>query len=158
MKNKKATYILLSIVAAIWGIIVYKIFSTVGSKESIQQENISYSSMLPVKTAIDTFSIIANYRDPFLGKMTLSPSENDKPKTSVKKIEKPAPEPLKWPSIVYRGMIKNQKTGKQLYLLTIDKQDNMMKPGEMISDIELKRVYRDSVEVVFKKEKRTIKK
>ena len=55
-------------------------------------------------------------------------------------------------------MIKNQKTNKQVYLVTINNQDNMMKPGDVISDVELKKVYRDSIEVTFHKEKKVIKK
>ena len=158
MKNKKAIYILLPLVAIIWGIIIYKVFSAIGSKAIEPSDNFSYSSMLPVKTSIDTFSIIANYRDPFLGKMMVHSSENDQPAKPVIKIEKPKPVPAQWPSIAYHGMIKNQKTGKQLYLVKINNTDNMMKRGEIISDVELKETYKDSIEVVFKKEKRMIRK
>ena len=150
MKNKKTIYILLPAALGIWGYVFYEFFSFVGSKEVVQAGNVAYSSMLPVKTAMDTFSIVADYRDPFLGKIAIASSENDKPKNIVKKIEKPT-EPVKWPSIIYRGMIKNQKTNKQLYLVSIDKQDNMMKPGDFVADVELKKVYRDSIEVVYRK-------
>lgn len=145
------------IVLGIWGYVIYQIVSVVGHKDVTLANNITVHTVLPEKNIIDTFSIVANYRDPFLGKMTLTPSENDKPKIPVKKIEKPV-EPVRWPSVVYHGMIKNQKTNKELYLVTINNQDNMMKPGDVFSDVELKKVYKDSILVIYKKEIKTFRK
>src|ERR1051325_867816 len=157
MRNKKALYVLLPVVILIWGIIIYKFYKAFNSDEEIQQNNFSFSSLSPVKTTVDTFSILADYRDPFLGKIAATPSSSDKPKNQTK-VEKSKPEPIVWPAIIYKGMIKNQKTGKQLYLVTINNQDNMMKPGDVFAEVELKKTFKDSIIVLYRKETKTIKK
>jgi hypothetical protein len=157
LKSKKAVYILLPIVILIWGFIIYRIFSVVnlsveGVREAVLQPRVSQGP-----AHIDSFSINADYRDPFLGKM-ITREESEKPKAPVVKKEVPKPEPIVWPVIVYKGMIKNQKSNKQLCLVSIGGQDNIVKEGDLIGEIELKRLTKDSVALAFKKETKYFKK
>ena len=157
MKNKKLIYILLPLVILIWGSIIYKIFYNTSREEELAdeilpQKNISATSVL------DTFSIIANYRDPFLGNVVYSENNvNEVPKQKV--LPQPKVEQVvQWPNIVYGGMIKNQQSTKQLALLKINGKENIIKAGEMVGTIELVKIYKDSVEVKMGKVGKVVRK
>lgn len=157
MKNKKLIYLLLPLVILIWGTVFYKIFFSTAPGEEWEEEAINpqkNSTAAPV----DTFSIIAGYRDPFLGNTVYSENtirEIPKPKIRPEpKIEQAVP----WPSIVYGGMIKNQQSTRQLALVKINGKENILKAGEMIGTIELAKIYKDSIEVKMGMEKKVVKK
>ena len=63
-----------------------------------------------------------------------------------------------WPSITYEGMIKNQTSSRQLALLIINGESHFMKIDDQINGVEVLKIYKDSVQVVFEKIKRMIKK
>ena len=154
MKHKKITYLLLPLVAVIWGIIFYRIFSAV-SPEPILPVGGSILTSKTINTSIpDTFSIIANYRDPFLGKV-VQVKDSASGKVKPPKTEKVVI-PKQWPSLSYGGIIKNQKSGKQFVLVNINGEGNLMKTGDEVSGIQLLKVYKDSIEVSFQKEKKVV--
>lgn len=157
MKNKKILYLLLPLVAIIWGIIFYRIFSITGSEPGLTV----IGNILPgntINTSVpDTFSIFANYRDPFLDKVVTHIKDTNSYKAKTPKVEKIVV-PLQWPVLSYGGIIKNQKSGKQLVLVNINGQGNLMKEGEEVSGIQLLKAYKDSVEVSFQKAKRVVSK
>ncbi len=69
MKNKKLTYFLVFIVLVVWGMIVYRIFESVGGNDD---DNLQATSGKMVKEPYNDFSIpkdtthlLLNYRDPF---------------------------------------------------------------------------------------------
>lgn len=159
MKNKKATYILIPLVALVWAMIFYRIFSAVKPADNeLMQTNALAMDSTVSNTLPDTFSIHANYRDPFLGTMISSERpvlrNTSLPTTPVKTtvIIK------SWPVITYGGMIKNQKSNKQLALLQINGESKMMKVGDMEDEVELVKIYKDSIEVMFQKGKRMVRK
>jgi len=99
----------------------------------------------------DTFSIIAEYRDPFLGKIRSAKPKTLQPKKKPKPVQK-EPEPqLRWPSITYGGMIRNQKTGKLVAMVKIDGKDNLLAVGNVVSEVRLVKVYPDSIKVALGK-------
>ena len=69
MKNKKLTYFLIALVVFVWGLIFYKILVGVfdGNKNYVIT-NIQKKSVKDIIITSDTFTIKANYRDPFLSK------------------------------------------------------------------------------------------
>ena len=141
-------------VIATWGYMFYEFFSY-GSTDSTIQRKSNFSVPKAENARPDTFSISGDYRDPFLGK-TVEERTSNAPKT------KAPPPPLKaalpWPKITYGGVIKNQKSSKQLYLLQVNGSDNIIKEGDVISDVQLTKAWKDSIQVVFQKEKKIIKK
>ena len=149
LKNKKTLYVLVPLVLIIWGVIGNRIY------QSMKDDNPGYymeqASSKPVIEVLepDTFSIIAEYRDPFLGRIRSS-----KPKT-VQSKKKPTPikkkpEPiLRWPSITYGGMIRNQKTGKLVAMIKINGKDNLLSVGNVVSEVRLVQVYPDSIKVAL---------
>ncbi len=157
LKSKKALYVLLPLVAIIWGVIFYRIFSAVKPAEGGQKEVFFQAGFTSGPLSADTFNISADYRDPFLGKMTTT-AENEKPKIPAVKKPQPKPEPVAWPAVVYKGMIRNQKSNKQLCLVSIAGQDNMMKVGDVYAEVELRKLFKDSIEVTYKNETKYFKK
>lgn len=166
MKNKKLTFVLIPLVLALWGTILYRIFHVVnGDKDSdrITENAIvesAGSALLP-----DTFSIHPDYRDPFgakrINKVVFS--ENKVSAASRNTIIKN--EPLRtaisitpWPTLTYSGLIKNQKSNVQLAMVQINGQASIMKTGDIISGVELLKIVRDSIEVKFRAERRFVRK
>lgn len=108
--------------------------------------------------ASDTFSIIADYRDPFLQNQSFSQNTvNEIQKSNIPlslKVEKV----VQWPTIVYGGTIMNQKSSKQLALVKINGKEKILKTGEMVEEIELVKIYKDSIEVRMLKNRKVVKK
>lgn len=162
MKNKKLLYILIPLTIFIWGMIIYRIVASSNSGNDNQVLNAQHIENNTVDTLNETFSIDPSYRDPFLGKRLKQNSESNNPTansvaTSVKPV-KNIPVISSWPTVVYLGIIKNQKSNKQFTLVQINGQSYSMKIGETEAGIQLVKVYKDSIEMKFGKEKRFFKK
>jgi type II secretory pathway component PulC len=157
MKNKKLLYILIPGTLLIWGMIIYKIFNTVHAEENTVAQ---HAELITTDDEIksDTFSIHPVYRDPFLRKK--NKINNPGSGQAATKITKPkiVPVVIAWPKIIYSGIIKNQKSNKQLALIEINGQSNMMKVGEEVYGVQLLKVFKDSIEVGFLKEKKFVSK
>jgi hypothetical protein len=162
-KKKKLTYLLGIVVIGVWGTILYRVYSSYFSKPKQEKTTEVSSNTLLTLSPVDTFSIAANYRDPFLGKITSTrkrrtssghASKSSATKSTVK--VKSTPPATKWPKLKYGGMIKNQHSGKLVALFSIDAQSYRMKEGEMNKEILLKEIHRDSVVVEFAEVVKTI--
>ena len=148
-------YVLLPLVLLVWGMVGYSLMAGKGKRAPV---------ITPVNTLIketgpsnaETFSIVADYRDPFLGKM---PSR--KPKVKKKRVSKPKappPPPVNWSFISYQGMVQNQKSGDTRAILTINSSGQLMKTGDVQHEVELLKIHKDSVEVRFQRTNKYIKK
>lgn len=165
MKNKKLLYILIPIVLLVWGVIIYRIFNVVNGSGSNEVRKSSFVENTVNENLIDTFSIHPNYRDPFISKRAKKTTFENKITSTVTKpdlIKKVAnvvvPLSNKWPSIVYNGLIKNEKSNKQLALVQINGQSNILQLGNVAEGVELTKIFRDSIEVKFNLEKRFVRK
>lgn len=164
MKNKKLLILLIPATLLIWGMIIYKIFSVVSGGDNVGQVQRTVSVVNnDTNILTDTFSINPTYRDPFLGKSNKIALNANVGNSTLKTINSPKPIiPSSssinntFPKIIYGGMIKNKQSNKQLVLIQINGQSNIMKIGDIVSEIELTKVFRDSIEVKFKKEKKFI--
>lgn len=153
MKNKKAIYILVPLLIAIWGGIAYQVM-TFSSTEIAPSSSLNIPILAIEPTIFDTFSIYANYRDPFLGKTIEEKKTVIPAKTKVVVPEVKANIP--WPKVSYGGVIKNQKSSKQLYLVQVNGNDNIMKEGDVVEKIQLVKAWKDSIQLVYQKEKKVV--
>jgi len=155
MKNKKTVYLVLPVVVGLWALVIYKVVNIYSASEKAVVSTSSFVPPVFVSNTMDTFSITANYRDPFLGK-TEVPAVKKTPVVAPppKKVIEPTP----WPAVTYGGVIKSRKSNEQLCMVSINGQTNFMKEGDVISDVLLKKIYKDSIDVVFRKEKRVVRK
>lgn len=71
-KKRKTIYIMLPVIIVVWGYVLFQFFSFFSSSPNYAEEKPD-SPINIDKVEIDTFSIIANYRDPFLDKRYSTP-------------------------------------------------------------------------------------
>ncbi len=166
MKNKKLIWILLPVVLVIWGLIFFQV------KKAVQGGNNATVAPAPIPMAFtnasDTviYQLKLNYDDPFLKggrKVIVQAPSSDKPKTPTLKKPKVVRTvtklPLKWPNIIYRGLISSKKGNKSIYMLEVDGASILMTAGEQRDYLRLIKVYKDSVRIEYKgEEKRTFTK
>lgn len=152
MGDKIKKYILFGLVLLIWGIIAYRIINI--TKPSSNQHRESYDSRNRFeKGKIDTFKLLLNYPDPFVYFKTSERQDNKK--MPIEKAIKEAGQSktfvkgdVKWPDVLYGGIIKNNISGKQILLLTINKKEYLMKVNDTLEGLLIKEVYPDSIKLL----------
>ena len=148
LKNKKKTYLLLVVVLGIWGVIGYQIWTGLQhdtAEIKIQEVNINFNR--EANTAIDTFSIQTASRDPFLGTLTT--------KKKKSRVINPAKK-IVWLPISYQGVVKKQGSKEQVFVITINGQQHLLKKGQSRDSVSLVRGSAKSIVVRYKKQQKTI--
>lgn len=158
--KKKLTYLMLPVVIGIWGIIFYRIFFTGGNDPVSTIAKNSIPAGPADKVSADTFTLIADYRDPFLGKplITTAPTTGRKIIDNPAKKISPLPVSTTWPAVSYSGMIRNQASADQLAILQVNGQSFMARTGEIVQGLKVMKIYRDSVEIAFGNDRKFFKK
>lgn len=174
MKNKRLLYVLLPAVLAIWGLIFQRLWSAAegGPEEAVMETVEPRPTARPV-TSHAPPKLLLNYGDPFKGstiKLSQSvdmtgPSSNPVPAVGSSQTPSlnfpvaapaiPAP-PVVWPSLKYLGSINNTRQDTQIALLVIEDKETMLKAGDNRQGVMLTKIFRDSVQVVFKGKKKAI--
>lgn len=165
MKNKKVTYLLVFMVMLVWGAVVYKYFS--GSSESEDNQLVyhapSYAGSYTFDAQVDTFKILADYRDPFFGdrvhkidKKNIRYSARVKMNTAPQKIteEEEKKEAIVWPRLKYKGLINS--SGNQVGLLSLNNRERIVMIGDSLDEVYVKRLTMDSAKVVYKGENKVL--
>ena len=164
MSKKKINIALILVVLGLWGTVAYKAisqyyFSNELAFDGVQnQANVNFS-----KIEKDTFNLETIGRDPFLNKSTApvikpvksAPTVFKKPVNAQPKIVKPK-EILVWPEVHYYGYIKSREKKEELILVKIQNKLYKLRKNDQIDGLFIKKVYNDSVEVYFNKEKRIV--
>lgn len=119
----------MGLVLLIWGIIGFKVVGALSPNPLPNRVSEPKGKLPNVEKKKDTFSLLANYRDPFLG--TLSSPK----KTTVKKPKAKPQVPKK--NIVYSGLVSKSGSGSTLYFVTIDGQQVLMSRNEVVNDVRL---------------------
>lgn len=152
MKNKKNIYLLVPAVLLIWGIVGYKIYATLNAtNDVVMVDNNTIEFKPEVIKDVEKFSISANYRDPFLGKLVNNAKKIGNP---VKKKVKPI---VIFPEITYNGMVSPKETDRStLFLITIDKKQQFLSVGKQIDGVRLLKGNSKEIIIVFQNNKKTI--
>ncbi|WP_298759136.1 hypothetical protein [uncultured Psychroserpens sp.] len=146
MKNKKKTYTLLFFVLLVWGIIAYRIITALNPELPDAKPNTFVATTnYKVNTKTDNFSISRVDRDPFLGTR-----RQKKIKRTTIKIKS-----VKWKPIAYLGIVKQQKSRQQIFIVTIDGVQYLLKKGQIKDSIALVYGNRKSVTMRYKNHVRT---
>ena len=151
MKKKKKTYLLLIVVLAIWGLLGFKIVGALHTDEPEQELALVSQKFIPtILKKRDTFSVVANYRDPFLGTM---PKSNIPKKVKKKVIKKPE---LPKKNIRYSGLVSQNNTKNSIFFVSIDGQQHMMTKNEVVADVKLVSGTTESIKVRYHNRTETI--
>jgi hypothetical protein len=152
MKNKKNIFLLVPAVLLIWGIVGYKIYASLNSTNDVAiVDNNAIEFRPEVIIEVEKFTINANYRDPFLGKLY-----NNAKKSSnlIKKNVKPT---AVFPVITYNGMISPKQADRQtLFLITISDKQQFLAVGKQIDGVKLLKGNSREVTIAFQNNKKTI--
>jgi len=152
MKNKKNIYILVPAVLLVWGILGYRIFSTIKPTINTQQTTAITTQFKATALQENTqFTINTNYRDPFLGKLPKKQVIKSKKaqKTIIKKPKVP------FPSITYKGLVSGKKNKSQVFLITINGQQYFFKKNTSHSLVKLIRGTTKEVTLIFQGQQQT---
>ena len=152
MKSKKFTYILLLCVAAVWGIIFYRIYA------AMAEEELPLPDAPTAKTAYfklinheeDQVVLDLSYRNPF----TKESAPVSLPAVKQNNIQKPAaqfmpPPQLNWPAIQYTGYIYNPASKQKLALVLINGKEMMLSEGQKLNGVMLVKNAGDSIKVSY---------
>lgn len=156
MKNKKLTYLLIPLVAVVWGLIFYKIYLQVnGADKDVQPFTVKNGNAVPVVP--DTIHLKLNYRDPFLSysfnrERIKSHAFGASLQANIPGNKKPE---FIWPSIKYGGMIANSKTKRKTGLLNFENASYLVKEGDLMKGYKVIRLFADSVYIGYSKHKKT---
>ena len=160
LKNKKAIYVLLPLVLLIWSLIIYRIVAGTSSGDSFSGTSNAFSFALEQEKA-DTFSLVADYTDPFLDHLweyqEAGAQEAEDPVLEQTVVQS-QPVYINWPRVAFSGLVKNQKSNKQVVLVSISDRSHLMKVGDKIDGVSLQKVFADSIVVSYEKEVKTISK
>lgn len=161
MSKKKLNIALLILVFGLWGTVGYKAVSQyIFSKEIALNEVQSNAEFNFSQIKKDTFSIGVIQRDPFLNKISEQKTQVPlvKKTYSAPKIIMPPiiKAPIMWPSVSYYGYIKSKEKTEELILVKIDNKLYRLRKNAQVDGLFIKKVFNDSLEVVFNKEKRMI--
>ncbi|MGJ8734631.1 MAG: hypothetical protein ACSHW4_15855 [Cellulophaga sp.] len=127
-KNTK-TYVLLVLVVGIWGTIAYTIFSGLSPDHDVNSTNtVSPSFKIETFKVKEKFKIVANYRDPFLGKLPIVKKNN-----VVREQKKTTPEP----NIVYTGFVESSSQKQRMFFVSINGTQHLLKIKASIGDVTL---------------------
>lgn len=151
MKSKTKTYLLLIAVLSIWGIIGFKIVSTLNPHVPEVSQNENRVVFTPkTNMAIDTFSIQMSERDPFLGTLLV------KKQVANKSVNSTPKEPLVWMPILYHGMVSKRDSNEKICVISIDGQQHIMKVGQDLNGVKLLRATNTEISVGYKGLRKTV--
>lgn len=157
MKDKRVLFVLIIAVVAIWGLIGYKL--VVGDvDESIITAPRSMDKNVVGELEVESYQLLNNYRDPFqaqrinYGSRSNGVEKNSNQKVTVQKKS----EPLAWPPITFGGLIKRKNSKEKVALLKVNSSDHLMRINEEIEGIKVLKIEKDSIQVIYKGEKKVI--
>jgi len=160
MKNKKLIYILFPAVIIVWGLVIFRIINYTGKSDDYIIPAKSVMHEFNQKALVDSFTIMANYPDPF--KRSVSPATESKQiddkKTNIanpvnrnRNIKR-----IRWPEIQYGGIVRNNEQNEMIAILNIDNKNCLLMAGDVKFDVKIVQIYNDSITLEFQEEVKTI--
>ncbi len=147
LKGKKGLYILLPVVALIWGAIIFQVVGAFSDEDQVVAET-SEVSLAPIEgNEREKFELSTVLRDPFLGTIYKPKKEVTKPKATTLKVKKPA---LVWPSITYKGVVSGQNASNAIYLIEINGSDQLLQLKQTFEEVTLIKARTSSVKLRYK--------
>lgn len=174
MKNKRLLYVLLPAVLVVWGLIFQRIWLAARGDEAAAPALVGVSVAAPAATsAAQLPQLLLSYADPFRASSTAAPlaapttelgpaAHGSIPPLAPTSLNLPvAPVavpviPVVWPLVKYLGFINNPRLENRIVLLTINEKEYSVKSGGNKEEITISKIWRDSVQVIFKGHRKTV--
>jgi hypothetical protein len=170
--KKKVNIILLLLVLTLWGTVAWRSLKNFFYQPYEVKNTTLYQSININKIEKDTFKLEKLNRDPFLEKSIViatpkigyssytKPIANSK-KGNLSSFYKPTTkktEPSNMPVIKYVGYIRSSQQKEEMVLLKINENLKRCVVGKKHDDILIKKVYKDSVQIIYFKKSIMVKK
>ena len=147
MKNKRNTYILLSAVLILWGLIGYRVFASMNPSNGNKNKIVKIEKFQPIKRKNrETYMIHKNYRDPFLGTIEIQ-------KNKTRKFSKQIKEKIVFPNIEYKGIFSSNNKKNTVFLITINGDQEIFKAKEEHKGIKLLKGDKEKIILKYKSAK-----
>ncbi len=160
MDNKNVKYLLAFAVCAIWGLLGYRVYQKFKPKNDF--------FLPPPTTAFiaegqkDSFTLLVNYRDPFLGSKLRAPEAapvaaaptNTQVATNIPRPVNPQ-QNRPFPQVIYKGLI-DLKDGRKVALTTAKGKTFNWETDEKFAEMTLLAIYEDSIRIRFQEAEKTI--
>ena len=150
LKNKKITYLLIILVALIWGLIFYKIYSNFGGKKQVEKSFSHSTARVENRKRDSVFTLLLYYPDPFLKGTDQSTDEL----LSTVTINTVTSRIVNWPLIEYRGLLNSSNSNECLAFLMVQSSDFLVKQGKVYGSVKIRTILRDSIFVEYQNESR----
>ncbi|WP_321827247.1 hypothetical protein [Maribacter dokdonensis] len=132
MKKQHKTYLLLAVVLLVWGMIGYKFVNAVNPSVEIDSTVDVAEKFAPKELKErEYFTIVADYRDPFLG--TVKTPVSNRKKNASKKVKEVLPKK----NISYTGFITDNASKQKIFFVIIDGQQQMMSVKDIFKEVRL---------------------
>lgn len=155
MKNKFVQYFLLIVVIVIWGVIVMKIYNQMGNNDEIANNVIVPRDTSNNEVVENTYNLTYSGANPFVENVG-NELEGMAGEATLEEDMTVEPVKLNWPSIMYMGIVVNNKNlNNQLVLLNIENNEILLKSTDAYKEFKIKKVYKDSIILQYKNEKKT---
>ncbi len=157
MKKKNVTYLLLVLVAGIWGYLFYKFFSDLNPEKAVEVNTnpIQFAKIEETKDTV--YVLMANYKDPFLGTAFSNSSLSTiKRKLTVPKISKlnipiiTTVSAIVWPDVKYLGLISHQANAKHMGIININNKEYTVTEGMIIEEFKILKLTKSNITLVYK--------
>ena len=135
----------------VWGIIFYRFFKAVDEPNAIP----TYRKPLTNKESAKSnagMPLLLNYRDPFLGtayRAIVVKSGTSFNRGIRQKKPKPAPVVIDWNFAQLVGIINSQNNKNKVVILKHREKEYLLKEGESIEEVQLQKIYKDSIKVTY---------
>ncbi|AUC13864.1 hypothetical protein BTO06_01270 [Tenacibaculum sp. SZ-18] len=146
MNKQRKTYILLVAVIIIWSIVGFQFLGYVDSENELPEE-IPYEKFVPKEAKEkELYTVSTHERDPFLDKYS-------RPKKVIRRKEVVPKEPIIFPSILFKGIIKNGD--KKLFIIEVDGVQQVFKINKVINEVQVISGTSKKIEIKYKGEIQT---
>ena len=115
----------------------------------VMQQEVAVNFNPKIKTEVDTFSIQTAKRDPFLGTLTKLKAKNILPVTKLKS------KTFVWLPISYHGMVKKQGTRQEVFVVSVNGQQHLLRSGQNADSVSLVRGNSKFIVVRYKNQQKT---
>ena len=143
---------------------MYKLYKAYFPDEELQEMFVEEQiDVQQLANSRDIYQLEERYKDPFLrsggfvfNSTDLENGENNVASKIVKQPPKPVHKPaLKWPELVYGGSIAKLNSKNKKVILTIGEKEHLLQEGDIVNEVEVIGVYKDSIRLSYKTEEKT---
>jgi len=153
MGNRKAIWVLVPLVAAVWGVIIYKVVVHLSDKGVTRASEAQ--KLIEPMVEQQAYTLALNYPDPFLRTVQkpvqARPAAPPANRTKEKKPVRPIADP-KRPVLRYSGRVENRDSKAERHLILVNGVSHIVTIGQDVDGVVLRKVFQDSVQFNWEKE------